>query len=755
MNSRTILTVAVVALLVTPGLATAAVTGSPDLSASIADNTLTPGAETTLSVVLLNSGELDSGSARNPALNSEVTTARGTSVSVRSGGSPIEVQTGTQAVGTLPTGSSQPISFDVAVPDDADPGTYQVPVRVEYEYYSYVSETDGTRERESRTETFDVAVTIEESAQLSVVDVDTTTRVGGTGTVELTVENTGSTTATDATVSLAAPSADLTFGQSGSATRYVERWETDTQRTFEYRLTASQAADTESYPFTLTADYDLSSGESRSTLPVTVPVTPQPEQDFTVVSTEHNVPIAGSGTYNVTLRNDGPDVANDASVTLTSQNADITFGQSNSASRTVGDWNTGETRTVTIDTSAGASAQRQNYSLSAAVSFDDSEGNAGQVQGLTVGLVPDPQRFTVVSTDSAVPVGDSGEYTVTLRNDGSTALDDTSVTLTSQNADITFGQSNSASQFVGQWAAGEERTVTFDATAGENAEQRAYALDATVNYERASGTAGRQGSISLGLRPTAEQSFAIDNVDATLQVGDDGQLRGEVRNTGPRPVDNVVVVWTSEQRNVDAIETEYSVGRLDAGGTAEFNFDVDVSDSARAGPRQFSLEARYDNDDGQQRTSDSLNVRAEIAPEQNEFDVAIESATVTAGSGTNLEIELTNAKNETLRDISGKIFADSPITANDDEAFVSELGPGESTTLTFSITAGASALEKTYPVSMDFQYDEADGDTVTSDTYNIPVDVNQPSGGGGLPLPVIGGGLVLVVIAIGGYVRFR
>lgn len=756
MNSRTLFTLVLVALLVTPGLASAAISGSPEISVSVADATVTPGEETTLDVVLLNSGDLESGSARNPQLNSEVTTARGTTVSVSDGEAPFEVTTGEQAIGTLPEGrTQQPISFDISVPDDAEPGTYEVPVTVEYDYYSYISETEGLRDRESVRRTFDVEVTVEESAQFSVVDIDTTTRVGGTGTVELTVENTGTAAANDATISLGSPSGDLTFGQSTSATRYVEALATGEQRTFEYRLTASQAVETESYPFTLTADYELDNGESRSTLPTSVAIQPQPEQDFTVVSTNNDVPIGGSGTYNVTLRNDGPDVANDGSVTLTSENPDITFGQSNAASRTVGNWGTGETKTVTFTANASPSAQRQSYSLSTAIAFEDDGGNAGQVQGITVGLTPNPRLITVVDTQSAVPIGDTGEFSVTMRNDGDRALQDASVTLTSQNADIAFGQSNSASQFVGGWAAGEERTVTFDATATSGAEQRDYTLSARVDYEHESGTAGQQGGLSLGLQPGAEQTFTVENVESSLQVGDDGQLQAELTNTGPRAVQDVVVVWTTEQRNINAIETEYSVGRLGAGESASFNFDVDISESARSGPRQFTLQTRYDNDDGEQRTSDPLNVRTEVAPESDEFDVAIESATVTAGQGTTIELEITNAKSETLTDISAKIFADSPISANDDEAFVSELEPGESTTTNFSISASGGALEKSYPISMDFQYEEADGDTITSGTYNIPVDVQQPSEGSGLPLLIIGGGLLLVVVAVGGYLRFR
>ena len=643
MNSRTLLSLIVVALLATSGLATAAVTGSPDISVNVADNTLSPGEETTLGVTLLNSGELDSGSARNPSLNGEVTTARGTTVSVDSGDAPITVKTGKRAVGTFPQGATQePLPFTVVVPEDAEPGAYDVEVTVDYDYYSYVSETTGTRDRESEQRTFDVRVKIEESAQLEVSDVETTTQVDGTGTVDLTVENTGGAAAQDATLTLTSPSADLTLGQSASAERFVERWESGEQRTFTYRLSAASSAENEPYPFSLSADYELDSGESRTTDPVSVEVTPGPEQEFAVVSRE-----------------------------------------------------------------------------------------------------------------STVPVGGTGEYAVTLRNDGSDTLTDASVQLTSPNPDVTFGESNSASQYVGRWEPGAEQTLTFDARTGEGSEQRNYTVDATVTYERADDSVTQQSTQSLALRPTEEQSFAVDDVETSLAVGDDGTLSARLTNTAPRAVEDVVVVWASEQRNVDPIETEYSIGRLGAGESASFDFDVDVSSSARSGPRQFSVQAQYANDEGSQRTSDPLNLRAEVAPERDEFEVAVRSANVTAGQGTQIEVQITNAKEQPLRDINAKIFADSPITVGDDESFISALEPGESRTLTFSISAGSGALSKTYPLSMDFQYDEPDGDTVTSDTYSIPVEVEQPSGGGGPSLSLIGGGLVLIVVAIGGYVRFR
>ncbi|MFB6233454.1 MAG: exo-alpha-sialidase, partial [Haloarculaceae archaeon] len=51
------------------------------------------------------------------------------------------------------------------------------------------------------------------------------------------------------------------------------------------------------------------------------------------------------------------------------------------------------------------------------------------------------------------------------------------------------------------------------------------------------------------------------------------------------------------------------------------------------------------------------------------------------------------------------------------------------------------------PVSLDFQYDEPDGDTKLSDTHEVAVAVEPAEGdGGGFPLPLLVGGLVVVGI---------
>ena len=100
------------------------------------------------------------------------------------------------------------------------------------------------------------------------------------------------------------------------------------------------------------------------------------------------------------------------------------------------------------------------------------------------------------------------------------------------------------------------------------------------------------------------------------------------------------------------------------------------------------------------------------------------------------------------------MFADSPISVEDDEAFIAGLEPGESETVAFSLGAGGNALAKDYPVSIDFQYDESDGDTKLSRTYELPVSVEASGGDRSLSLPLVGAGL-LVLAAGGGYLYRR
>jgi hypothetical protein len=363
-------------------------------------------------------------------------------------------------------------------------------------------------------------------------------------------------------------------------------------------------------------------------------------------------------------------------------------------------------------------------------------------------VVEEQARFRVVGMTTDAQVGGSGTMTVSVRNVGSAPAREASVQLTSANDDLRFGEAASAASFVGEWRPGETKTATYPVAIVEDAELRDYTVTGRVSYTDTDGLARSSNELRSSVRPLAEQAFSLSGVESTLRVGHEGTVTGTVTNEGPLPITDAVVAFRPVSPNFDASETEFAIPDLAPGASAPFAFDVEVSSAADPGARQLRFVVDYESEDGDGRTSDALTARIDVAPERDPFTVEVTEATVRAGGSGRLTLTVTNAESETLSDVSAKLFVDDPISTGDDEAFVDELGPGESAEISFEVSAAGSAFPKDYPVSLDFEYDRADGTTEISDTFRLPVTVEERRGGG-LPLGVLlGVGVAVIVIVV-------
>jgi sialidase-1 len=167
------------------------------------------------------------------------------------------------------------------------------------------------------------------------------------------------------------------------------------------------------------------------------------------------------------------------------------------------------------------------------------------------------------------------------------------------------------------------------------------------------------------------------------------------------------------------------------------------------------MAVQYRDDEGDRKVFEELVVDAEIAPERDRFGVSIENRTIQAGSTRTVDVAVTNNLNETVSDVEVRLFADDPLDTGDtDTGYVQSLDPGETRTVTVELTTtGAATPGSTYPISLDFRYDDADGDSHLTDTYRLPIDVTA-SEDGGLPLSVLGvAALVLATVVLVVYRR--
>lgn len=368
-------------------------------------------------------------------------------------------------------------------------------------------------------------------------------------------------------------------------------------------------------------------------------------------------------------------------------------------------------------------------------------------------VVDDGARFAILDTDTDAQVGGDGEVAVTMEHVGDEIARDAVVTGTTTGTGATIGADGSGEAFVGDWEPGENRTVTFDSTVSPEFAGGAYALSTSVDYRDRDGVESTSPSSRAGVVPVSEQSFALDDVNGTLEVGYSGTVSGTLTNEGPLDVDDAVLIADSGSSRVSLGESRYALPEVPAGESVEFSFDADVSGNADPGPRQFSFTTEYTSGDATVAVDDTR--RVEVAPRRPEFDLDVANATVPAGETRRIAVEITNQRPETLSSINAGLYADSPLSAANDEAFVDELAPGESAEIWFEVSAASDASVETHPIELDFRYDDERGNDRISDVEQVPVEVTEATDDGGLPLAAIGVALLVVVAGAGAVVWYR
>ena len=320
---------------------------------------------------------------------------------------------------------------------------------------------------------------------------------------------------------------------------------------------------------------------------------------------------------------------------------------------------------------------------------------------------------------------------------------------------------------VGELTETEPKDVDFKIEVPDDADPGTYEMDVDIEYSYTSkaedvpGLRPSQTSQSRSITKEIEieisddARFRVDDVDSTLRVGEEGEITGEITNVGGEDVTNAEVQFPTENPNIEPLETNVAVGDIEAGESADFRIPIEVGSEAEAVPKRFDLPVSFRDENGIRQTDDDPEFLADIAAERDAFTIEAADRSITAGSSTTVDFTITNNRDETVTDIEPKLFADTPLSSSNDEAFVQSLDAGESTTISFDLAASATT-PKTYPVTVDIRYRDAGGDSQITDSYRLPIDVSQAEEGG-----LLGsfGTIIVSIISLltvgGGYVWYR
>ena len=385
--------------------------------------------------------------------------------------------------------------------------------------------------------------------------------------------------------------------------------------------------------------------------------------------------------------------------------------------------------------------------------------------------------ISVYAPDNEVTPGSETTFTVQLDNDGEVTDGDPAdrqyvttarsviTTLEADDVPITV---KTGTQSVGDISESEPENVDFRIEVPNDAEPGTYEMELDMEYTYTSKaedlpgyrpsqtTQSRSISKEVKIEISNDARFRVTDINSTLRVGEKGDITGEIENVGGEDATNAEVQFPTDAENLFPQETAVAVGDIEAGESAEFRIPIEVGSEAEAVPKRFDLPVSFRDENGIRQTDDDPEFLADIGPERDTFGVEAVNRTITAGSGTTFEVTFTNNREETLTDIEPKLFTDSPFSSSSDEGFVESLDPGESETVRFDLSAEGSATPKTYPVTVDVRYQDAEGNSQITDSYRLPIEVLEPEESGGLGSLGTIAMLVVSLLAVGGgYVWYR
>lgn len=331
---------------------------------------------------------------------------------------------------------------------------------------------------------------------------------------------------------------------------------------------------------------------------------------FSVVDATSDVEVGDTGTYELTLRNDGSQAASDARVTVSSDDPAVSVGNlTRGTTAFVGDWPTGATRTVSYRVAVAPDAVPRSYTVDARVLFDDASGVARQSRTLSAPL--DPERRASVAVESVeadLSVGGRGTVRGTLRNRGP-PLRDAVLRIGSDTAAIAPTEGATA---LGRLERNE--TVPFEyavnvSTATEPGQRR---LRFDVEYRNDVGDLRLAEPAFASVRvDAARDAFAVTARNATFEVDSSGTLAVDVRNDLDEPVTEVRATMSVS----DPLESEDAssyVEQLAPGASARMPFDLEVTNDAVPKTHSVAVRIAYRDGDGVQRRTPAYTVPVEV-----------------------------------------------------------------------------------------------------------------------------------------------
>jgi hypothetical protein len=376
----------------------AAVSGKPDLEATVVGSQeLAVGQVGVIQIMVQNVGTF-SGDVDDPAdqvmatgyltatgmtLVPPCTTAIGVTATLTSPSPSIEVVGGTASLGTLSRGMStvQPTAFQFYVKENAEPGTYKLDLKFEYQYLKdvdWLNPGEVTPQFEfhwgNRVQEEEISITVVGTYFSAVITRTEGVKAGATGIITLDIQNSGASEAYDVTAEIVPGSSVSPIGQAS----FLGDMPGDSSVNTQLKASVSKEAVAENSSVDILVKYKDNRNVQRQSL-LTVGIMIEAKLNFEVdpVQVEGNLTPGSERVITIPVVNAGNYDADDAVARINIVNPFATAPFSTTDDTAfIGTLQPGETGLAKFRISVDNNALPKPYILEVQVEYFDSLGNS-------------------------------------------------------------------------------------------------------------------------------------------------------------------------------------------------------------------------------------------------------------------------------------------------------------------------------------------------------------------------------------------
>jgi hypothetical protein len=480
--------------------------GEPDLSVTAPATTLAPGQTTELTLQVTNDGELDWGS---PDQRAAVVTARDVKVEPSADDAAFDVDSNVIALGAVGEERPRDVNVAVTVPDDAEPGTYDLEVDVSYSHVSQYWTSGTTQYSQDHSHTIEetIEIDVEDTARFELSNVTTDAQIGNDGEFNATLENVGSERAEDVRLVLESSSSAIAFGGTPATELYVGSLDPGETAQVRTDVSVIPGASVRDYSIGGSVTYADADGFQRKDPDLAVGVRPISEQTFSIENTSGDLRAGEERQISVTIRNDGPRAVTDPVVAVGFENPNVYL---DSPQQAIENLDGNETATLTYAVDVSAVVQESQQGVTVTVAYTDSDGDRRRSDAMATDAHIDPERdqFDVAVVNGSITAGSTDTVELNVTNRGDRPLSEIEVKAYLDDP----LDSNDDAAMIDSLEPGESSTISFDVSAAGSAPSKTYALSTDFHYERPDGDAelSRTYAIPIHVQPQQETELPLE-----------------------------------------------------------------------------------------------------------------------------------------------------------------------------------------------------------------------------------------------------